>query len=345
MLKKLKGFIGLTAFILLVSSFFGSSAMAATVGEPLLAAEQGWHRIDDKDSRIVYSGNQWTTTTGPQFYGNSLHYLPNNPTNSSQTVKFSFYGTQLRIISTLYQDYTSNLVITIDGVDYAPVSVTGPSVQINQALVFEVADLVSKEHTVQIKSTDTKRWVLDAIDIDDTGYLINPNLASPILKAEPVVSKIDLSWNTVNGATSYNVKRSLSADGPYETIATVNSTNYSDSNVTEGTTYYYKITAVNSVGEGASSNEVSASLLIIRERALLTITLNTGLEKEFDLSMPQVNAFINWYETKASGNGPVMFAVDKGKNNIGPFKSRKDYIIFDRILTFEVNEYVPTTTE
>lgn len=61
--------------------------------------------------------------------------------------------------------------------------------------------------------------------------------------------------------------------------------------------------------------------------------------------MPQVNAFINWYETKASGNGPVMFAVDKGKNNIGPFKSRKDYIIFDRILTFEVNEYVPTTTE
>ena len=84
--------------------------------------------------------------------------------------------------------------------------------------MFEVANLVSKEHTVQIKSMDTKRWVLDAIDIDDTGYLINPNLASPVLIAEPVVSKIDLSWNTVNGATSYNVKRSLSADGPYEKL-------------------------------------------------------------------------------------------------------------------------------
>ncbi|TME78825.1 MAG: hypothetical protein E6I45_13640, partial [Chloroflexi bacterium] len=35
-------------------------------------------------------------------------------------------------------------------------------------------------------------------------------------------------------------------------------TSYSDSAVTIGTTYYYKVSAVNSNGEGAASNEASA---------------------------------------------------------------------------------------
>ncbi|MNL66964.1 hypothetical protein D3C87_1915040 [compost metagenome] len=74
-------------------------------------------------------------------------------------------------------------------------------------------------------------------------------------------------------------------------------------------------------------------------RAILTVTLNTGLEKEFDLSMAEVNSFISWYETKAAGTGTTSFAIDKHDNNKGPFKSRKEYVIFDKILTFEVNEY------
>jgi len=74
-------------------------------------------------------------------------------------------------------------------------------------------------------------------------------------------------------------------------------------------------------------------------RALLEITLLNGVIKEYDLSMNEVNQFINWYEAKASGSGSISFAIDKHQNNKGPFKSRKDYIIFDKIITFEVNEY------
>lgn len=74
-------------------------------------------------------------------------------------------------------------------------------------------------------------------------------------------------------------------------------------------------------------------------RALLEITLLNGAIKEFDLSMSEVNAFINWYEAKASGSGSISFAIDKHGNNKGPFKSRKDYIIFDKIINFEVSEY------
>ncbi|AWB44019.1 fibronectin type III domain-containing protein [Paenibacillus sp. CAA11] len=74
-------------------------------------------------------------------------------------------------------------------------------------------------------------------------------------------------------------------------------------------------------------------------RAILVVTMTTGLEKEFDLSMKEVNAFIAWYEAKQSGSGKASYAIDKHNNNKGPFSSRKDYILYDRVLTFEVNEY------
>jgi len=75
------------------------------------------------------------------------------------------------------------------------------------------------------------------------------------------------------------------------------------------------------------------------ERAILVVTMNTGLEKEFDLSMEEVNAFITWYENKQAGSGTASYAINKHNNNKGPFSARKDYVIFDKILTFEVNEY------
>ncbi|MHB0879967.1 bacterial surface protein [Paenibacillus sp. SEL1] len=74
-------------------------------------------------------------------------------------------------------------------------------------------------------------------------------------------------------------------------------------------------------------------------RAILVITMDTGLEKEFDLSMKEVNDFIAWYEAKQAGSGTASYAINKHKNNIGPFSSRNYYVIFNKILTFEVSEY------
>lgn len=75
------------------------------------------------------------------------------------------------------------------------------------------------------------------------------------------------------------------------------------------------------------------------DRAILVVTMTTGLEKEYDLSMDEVNAFINWYDAKDAGSGPSKYAIDKHNNNKGPFSKRTDYVIFNNILTFEVNEY------
>ncbi|KAE8558469.1 Kelch repeat-containing protein [Paenibacillus polymyxa] len=77
----------------------------------------------------------------------------------------------------------------------------------------------------------------------------------------------------------------------------------------------------------------------VGDRAILVVTMTTGLEKEFDLSMKEVNDFISWYEGKQAGSGSASYAINKHDNNKGPFSSRKDYMLYDRILTFEVSEY------
>ncbi|MMZ56941.1 hypothetical protein D1872_188520 [compost metagenome] len=75
------------------------------------------------------------------------------------------------------------------------------------------------------------------------------------------------------------------------------------------------------------------------DRAILTVTMDNGFDKEFDLSKKELNAFIAWYDAKDAGRGPSFFAIDKHNNNKGPFNNRKDYLIFNKILTFEVSEY------
>ncbi|WP_246238942.1 fibronectin type III domain-containing protein [Paenibacillus anseongensis] len=161
-------------------------------------------------------------------------------------------------------------------------------------------------------------------------------------------AKVDLSWNVIAGTTNYNVKRSEVSGGPYTTIATgVNGTSYTDTTVTNGKQYYYVVTTVNTGNETGISNEASATPqgtvtqppAETSGRAILTIIMDTGLEKEFDLSMTEVNSFIAWYEAKAAGTGTAIYAIDKHNNNKGPFTSRKDYVVYGKILSFEVNQY------
>ena len=59
--------------------------------------------------------------------------------------------------------------------------------------------------------------------------------------------------------TGYKIYRGTSSGG--ETLLTTvgNVTSYKDTRPSNGTTYYYKVAAVNAVGEGALSNERSAT--------------------------------------------------------------------------------------
>lgn len=92
-------------------------------------------------------------------------------------------------------------------------------------------------------------------------YTIQGLPAAPTgLVATPGDSHVALTWNAVSGATTYNVKRSLTTNTGYSTIATnVAVTNYDDTPLTNGTPYFYEVSAVNGRGEGADSSEATAT--------------------------------------------------------------------------------------
>lgn len=75
-------------------------------------------------------------------------------------------------------------------------------------------------------------------------------------------------------------------------------------------------------------------------RALLVITLVSGLEKEYDLPMSEVNSFTTWYAARAAGTGPEVYTINKSFNKAS-FLTRKDNIAFSKIELYEVNEYTP----
>jgi hypothetical protein len=79
------------------------------------------------------------------------------------------------------------------------------------------------------------------------------------LQATAGNAQVRLSWDASSGATSYNVKRATISAGPYAQIAMPAALIFTDTLVTNGTAYFYVVSAVNSAGESGNSSQVSAT--------------------------------------------------------------------------------------
>jgi len=119
------------------------------------------------------------------------------------------------------------------------------------------------------------------------------------------------------------------------TVATVDSTG-KVTGVKVGTTI---ITATTVNGKTATCT-VNVINPVVTGRALLTITMTNGMEKEYDLSMTEVNMFIDWYNGRAGGAGNAYYSFKKN-SSIAPFIKRTEYILYDKIVEFNVDEYTP----
>ncbi|MDP9221023.1 MAG: DUF4082 domain-containing protein, partial [Actinomycetota bacterium] len=74
-------------------------------------------------------------------------------------------------------------------------------------------------------------------------------------------SRIDVSWGSATGATGYRVERSADGSTGWLQVATPNATSYSDTGLSAGATFYYRITATNSGGGSPTSAVAFATTL------------------------------------------------------------------------------------
>jgi hypothetical protein len=72
-------------------------------------------------------------------------------------------------------------------------------------------------------------------------------------------SQLNLSWNAVSGATTYKVERSTSSGSGYSQITSTGSTTFNNTGLSASTTYYYRVRASNSAGDGSYSSVASGT--------------------------------------------------------------------------------------
>jgi len=134
----------------------------------------------------------------------------------------------------------------------------------------------------------------------------NPPPAPTNLVATPGNAQVSLSWSASTGATSYNVKRSTTSGGPYTTIATgVTATNFTNTQLTNGTTFFYVVSAVNSAGESGNSNQASATPLGTPPPAPTGLTATPG----------NAQVRLTWN----ASSGAASYNVKRSTTNGGPY--------------------------
>jgi uncharacterized protein (DUF1800 family) len=77
--------------------------------------------------------------------------------------------------------------------------------------------------------------------------------------ATPGNNQVALIWSASTGATGYSIGRATTSAGPYASIGESSSTSFTDTSATNGTAYYYVVSASNAMGSSVNSAAVAAT--------------------------------------------------------------------------------------
>jgi hypothetical protein len=136
-----------------------------------------------------------------------------------------------------------------------------------------------------------------------------PSAPLSVTAAAQSSSSITVSWGSVPGASGYYVYRSASSNGTYSRITTASATPHTDTGLSSNTTYYYKVSAFNSQGEGVQSSAVSATTTATAPS--FGTSLTSGQTTEGNISTtPQ-----HYYFSATQGRTYTVFWYDYDSNS------------------------------
>ena len=139
-----------------------------------------------------------------------------------------------------------------------------------------------------------------------------------IIPSTDTDGNIDLSWNSITHATSYDIYKSTG--GSFSLLQNVISTSFTDSGLIDGT-YRYKIKAKNADGTSGFSNEKSVTvqfpLPVPIAPVLNSITPDPDIDGDIDLSWNQVSGATEYnIYRKISGGSYTRIARISGTSYI-----------------------------
>jgi fibronectin type 3 domain-containing protein len=154
----------------------------------------------------------------------------------------------------------STMVIYFNGVSKASQAASGTNGTTSNALTIGAKNGSSTAGDYFQGMLDDVRVYNRGLSASEIGVVMAPPLGVPTgLRATPGNGQASVAWAASSGATSYHVKRATASGGPYLTLASPTVTSYLDTGLTNDTTYYYVVSALNASGEGANSAEAIAT--------------------------------------------------------------------------------------
>jgi len=142
---------------------------------------------------------------------------------------------------------------------------------LSESGTYVLVSSTTKTSLVHNKATAGTKYYYKVVALDSNGTAsVDSNIVSRTCKCpRPQVTasvlsssgKIRLSWEKVTGAVKYEICRSDSSKGEYQTLATTKSTSFTNTSAVAGKTYYYKVKAIaeNTAANSAFSTVVSAT--------------------------------------------------------------------------------------
>ena len=153
---------------------------------------------------------------------------------------------------------------------------------------------------------------------NEIAVLIAPPAVPANLVATIGDASVALSWSASANAQNYYIKRSTTSGSGYTSIATNASLAFTDTGLSNGTVYFYAVSAVDAFGESANSTEVSARPTSLAPTALGFVTAGNQLQLNWpadhtgwQLQSQTNNLGTNWVNvTSSAQTNQVTLPVD-----------------------------------